>query len=366
MKAVKLAGIRLVNYIIDGINWKDHKDIVLDFWVSYKCREFGYVPKQFFNMFTVEELPTVAQGQYEQWFNGYNFQSTDDKDWIDFVNGTLNVFYHTKDPIMLGDDEWYVDLMKSEIEAREIAETQLYHGNPNINSFWKLDTNSKPEEVGGRRNGYLFTQPLNKITPMETRDHYWAVAFQCPETVKLSYDDEGTTKSKCINWAANCTHMTLLRIASDGRFIIEPVFVEGKAWKGDRYVPHGEIIKTPLTGDALTKYINQNFHQLYGIWDEIDAEIKTTREAVNQRKNAVNTFNDEEVKISKIIDDVKDFIEDGNVSEYRRQRNKMVRQAIRDKNKLREREIKKKIRELEKQKNKQNTRKSDKLNAFKN
>jgi hypothetical protein len=160
--------------------------------------------------------------------------------------------------------------------------------------------------------------------------------------------------------------MTLLRIASDGRFIIEPVFVEGKAWKGDRYVPHGEIIKTPLTGDALTKYINQNFHQLYGIWDEIDAEIKTTREAVNQRKNAVNTFNDEEVKISKIIDDVKDFIEDGNVSEYRRQRNKMVRQAIRDKNKLREREIKKKIRELEKQKNKQNTRKSDKLNAFKN
>jgi hypothetical protein len=147
MKAVKLAGIRLVNYIIDGINWKDHRDIVLDFWVSYKCREFGYVPKQFFNMFTVEELPTEAQGQYEQWFNGYNFQSTDDKDWIDFVNGTLNVFYHTKDPIMLGEDEWYVDLMKSEIEAREIAEAQLYHGNPNINSFWKLDTNSKPEEV---------------------------------------------------------------------------------------------------------------------------------------------------------------------------------------------------------------------------
>jgi hypothetical protein len=43
----------------------------------------------------------------------------------------------------------------------------------------------------------------------------------------------------------------------------------------------------------------------------------------------------------------------------------MVRQAIRDKNKLREREIKKKIRELEKQKNKESVRKSDKINPFK-
>ena len=266
---------------------------------------------------------------------------------------------------MLEDEEWFVDLMKSEIEAREIAETQLYHGNPNINSFWKLDTNSKPEEVGGRRNGYLFTQPLNKISPAETRGHYWAVAFQCPETVKLAYDDNGTKKSKCINWAANCKHMTLLRIASDGRFIIEPVFVEGKAWRGDRYVPNGEILKTPLTGDALSKYIKQNIQQMYGMWVDIDAEIKEDREAINQRKNAVNTFSDEEVKISKVLDDVKEFIDEGNVSEFRRKRNKMVRQAIRDKNKLREREIKKKIRELEKQKNKENTRKSDKINPFK-
>lgn len=365
MKAVKIAGIRLVNYITDGINWKDHRDIVLDFWISFKCREYGYVPTQFTNMFIVDELPTEAQKLYEEWFNEYNFQTTEDKDWIEFVNGTLNVFYHTSDPMILSDDEWYVDLMKSEIEAREIAETQLYHGNPNINSFWKLDTNSKPEEVGGRRNGYLFTQPLNKITPPDTRGFYWAIAFQCKETVQLSYDDNGVKKSKCINWAANCTHMTLLRIASDGRFIIEPVFVEGKAWKGDRTIPNGEIITTPLTGDALSKYIRQNFKQMYGIWDEIDAEIKEDREAINQRKNAVNTFNDEEVKISKILDDVKEFVDEGNVSDFRRNRNKMVRQAIRDKNKLREREIKKKIRELEKQKNKESVRKSDKINPFK-
>jgi hypothetical protein len=159
--------------------------------------------------------------------------------------------------------------------------------------------------------------------------------------------------------------MTLLRIASDGRFIIEPVFVEGKAWKGDRTIPNGEIITTPLTGDALSKYLRQNFKQMYGIWDEIDAEIKEDREAINQRKNAVNTFNDEEVKISKILDDVKEFVDEGNVSDFRRNRNKMVRQAIRDKNKLREREIKKKIRELEKQKNKESVRKSDKINPFK-
>jgi hypothetical protein len=116
---------------------------------------------------------------------------------------------------------------------------------------------------------------------------------------------------------------------------------------------------------ALSKYLRQNFKQMYGIWDEIDAEIKEDREAINQRKNAVNTFNDEEVKISKILDDVKEFVDEGNVSDFRRNRNKMVRQAIRDKNKLREREIKKKIRELEKQKNKESVRKSDKINPFK-
>jgi hypothetical protein len=365
MKAVKLAGIRLVNYIMDGINWKDHKDIVLDFWVAFKCRESGYVSKQFDSMFTVEELPVEAQNAYETWFNSFNFQTTEDKDWIEFVNGTLNIFYHTSDPMMVDEDEWYVDLMKSEVEAREIAETQLYHGNPNINSFWKLDTNSKPEEVGGRRNGYLFTQPLEKIMPQDTRTYFWGVVFQCPDTIKLFYDDAGTRRSKCINWAANCKHMTLVRIASDGRFIIDPVFVEGKAWKGDRYVPNGDVIKTPLTGGALVKYIKQNFQMMYGIWDEIDEEIKSDRENTNQRKNAINTFNDEEVKVSKVIDNVPEFIENGNVSEFRRDRNKQIRQAIRDKNKLRDREIKKKIRELEKQKTKENTRKGDKLNAFK-
>lgn len=364
MKAVKLAGIRLVNYIQDGINWKDHKSIVLDFWVSFKCRESGYSSSQFDGMYTVEELPTEVQGIYEEWFKNFDFQTEQDTDWLEFVNGTLNIFYHTKDPMEMKEGTWYVDLMQSEIKAREIVEEQLYHGNPNINAFWKIETNSKSEEVGGRRNGYIFSQPLDKITPDETRNHYWAVAYQCPETVKLTYIDKDEQKSKCINWAANCTHMTLLQIAGDGRFIIVPIFVKGKVWKGDRTIPSGNVMTKPLTGSGLLSYIQENFYNMYGIWDEVDEEVKEGRESSNQRKNAVNTMNDEEVKLSEVIDNVDNFIEDGNVSPQRRDQNKQIRQAVRDKNKLREREIKKKIRGLEKEKRKAGERTSKKLNAL--
>ena len=158
--------------------------------------------------------------------------------------------------------------------------------------------------------------------------------------------------------------MTLLKITSAGRFLVERVFVEGKAWRRDRYVPQDDVPDYPLTGGALTKHIIQNFHDMYGIWDEIDQEIKQSKEASNQRKNAINTFNDEEVKVSKVLDDVDKFIVDGNVSPKRRERNKKIRQAIREKNKLREREIKKKIRELEKSKRKKDKRDRTKFNPF--
>jgi hypothetical protein len=254
--------------------------------------------------------------------------------------------------------------MKSEVKAREICETQIYHGNPNINSFWKLDTNSKPEEVGGRRNGYIFTNELKDISPKDTKGFYWAVAFQCTETVKLSYRDKDGLKSKCINWAANATHMTLLKITTAGRFLVDRVFVEGKAWRRDRYIPQDDVPTYPLTGAALNKHIVQNFYDMYGVWDEIDAEIKDAKEASNQRKNAINTFNDEEVKVSEVLNNVKDFIMDGNVPAKRRERNKKIRQAIREKNKLREREIKKKIREIEKSKRKKDKRDRTKFNPF--
>ena len=364
MKAVKLAGIRLINYINDSINWKDHKDIVLDFWVSFKCSESSYSSSQFDGMYTVESLPTEVQKIYENWFKDFDFQTEEDKDWLEFVNGTLNIFYHTKDPTEMKEATWYIDLMQSEIKAREIVEEQLYHGNPNINAFWKIETNSKPEEVGGRRNGYIFSQPLEKISANDTKGHYWAVVYQCPETVKLTYMDKDEPKSKCINWAANCKHMTLIQITSDGRFVLVPVFIKGKVWKGDRMVPSGEVIQNPLMAVGLLSYIKENFYNMYGIWDEVDEEVKDTRESSNQRKNAVNTMNDEEIKLSEVIDDTELFIDEGNVSPKRRDENKRIRQAVRDKNKLREREIKKKIRALEKEKRNAGERTSKKLNAL--
>jgi hypothetical protein len=166
MKSVKKAGIRLINYIHDSINWKDHKDIVLDFWIVYKARNQGYNAKMFQNMYYVEDLPVKAQKDYEEWFNHYDFQNVDDKDWLKFIDGTINIFYHTSNPTMMPEDTWYVTLLKSEVKAREICETQIFHGNPNLNSFWKLETNTKAEEVGGRRNGYIFFFSL-KVLPIK-------------------------------------------------------------------------------------------------------------------------------------------------------------------------------------------------------
>ena len=92
MKSVKIAGIRLVNYINDSINWKDHKDIVLDFWISNKCKDYGYNSLQFKGMGYADDLPIKALEHYEEWFGGYDFQN-EDKDWLEFVEGTLNIFY---------------------------------------------------------------------------------------------------------------------------------------------------------------------------------------------------------------------------------------------------------------------------------
>jgi hypothetical protein len=177
--------------------------------------------------------------------------------------------------------------------------------------------------------------------------------------------DGDKKKTKCINWVANCDHMTLLRIAGDGRFIVEQVFVEGKAWRHDRHVPQNNLPRTPLSGKGLAEHMKHNFYEMYGIWDEIDNKVKEENESTNQRKNAVNTFNDEEVKISKVLDkSVEKFIDDGNVSPGRRERNKAIRQVIRDKNKIRNSEIRKKIRELKKEKGKQDKRNSNRLNVF--
>ena len=117
-----------------------------------KCRGDGFNPHDFDKIYRVIELPTAAQKKYAEWFGKFDFQC-EDEDWINFVNGTLNLFYHTFDPIEEEDGLGYIELMQSEVDARTICETQVYHGLPNINTFWKVDTNSKTEEVGGRRQG---------------------------------------------------------------------------------------------------------------------------------------------------------------------------------------------------------------------
>ena len=89
MKAKKLAGIRLINYINGGITWDTHKDIILDFWIMNKCRNDGFNPHDFDKYSRVIQLPTAAQKKYAEWFGKFDFQC-EDEDWINFVNGTLN------------------------------------------------------------------------------------------------------------------------------------------------------------------------------------------------------------------------------------------------------------------------------------
>lgn len=341
MKARKIAGVRLVNYINGGINWKDHKDVILDFWIMKKCKDDGYTPYQFRDKFRVVELPTEAQEKYKNWFDKYDFQNESDKEWLDFVNGTLNLFYHTDTPRQEDDECWFIDMMQSEVEARQIVTEQVYHGSPNLNAFWKIETNSKPEEVGGRRNGYIYVSKLGEVKPADTEGYYWGVVFQCPETVSLGFDDNGKNRRKCIAWAANAEHMTLVRIGADGRFTIVPVFVEGKAWKSDRWIPEGSVSKAPMSAQGLLKYITERFQPLYGVWDNIDAKVKNVREQSTARLTALNTMNDEEIKVSKVIGDINKFVREGNVSDERREYNKQVRKAVMKKLRIREKEARK-------------------------
>lgn len=362
MKARKIAGVRLVNYINDGITWKSHKDVILDFWIVKKCQQYGYTPYQFRNMFYVVNLPTEAQEKYKQWFESYNFQNDTDKDWLDFVNGTLNLFYHTDNPVQEDDKCWYIDLMQSEVEARKIVTEQVYHGSPNLDAFWKISTDSKSEEVGGRRNGYIYVSKLGEVTPKDTDGYYWGVVFQCPETVSLGFDDNGRKRRKCIAWAANAEHMTLVQVGADGRFRIVPVFVEGKAWKADRWIPEGQVNQSPMSAQALLKYVTGNFSSLYGVWDRIDEKVKGIREQSTARLTALNTLNDEEVKVGRVIGDLDKFVREGNVSDEKREYNKEVRKAVLKKLRIREKEARKVARDVAKAERRKEQRQRSKIN----
>lgn len=255
--------------------------------------------------------------------------------------------------------------MKSEEKAREICESQIFHGAPNIDSFFKVDPNTLSAEVAGRRNGYIYSDELANIKPADTRGFYWGVAFMAPESVKLFYDvGEKTDSSKIISWAASCKNMTLLQISSNGKFIVKRVFVKGKAWKQDRYVPQDMAPSKAYVGYALEQYFKKYYYDMYGIWEEIDEEVKEIKENINKRKNAVNTMNDEEVDVGRILQDVNEFIEDGNVSDEEREKNEKIRKNIKEKNKLRERAIRNKVREAKKAKRKKEKRERRKLNPL--
>lgn len=364
LKANKLAGVRLVNYWKSGINFKDHANILLDFWIKFKSRDYGFVPVSLKNFYYVEDLPNSAKEAYEEWFNSYDFQNTDDKDYLKFVDGTLNFFYHTESPKEMPEETWFVCLFKSEEKAREIAETQIWHGSPNLNAWTRLETNTKSDEIAGRRNGYIFSTELEFVKPQDTRGFFWAVCFQSRESVKLYYKDGQSEASKIISWAAHQEHSTLLQITSDGRFIVKPVAVEGKGGKIDKNVPAALTPTRTYVGYALGQYLTKNFFEMYGYNDSIDEEIKYIKENTNQRKNAVNTMNDESVKIGKVIPDIEKFIEIGNTTKEDRERNKSLRKNIKEKNKFREKEIKKKVREARKELEKQARTDRQRLNPF--
>lgn len=365
MKAKKLAGIRLFNYLSDGINWKDHKDVILDYWINNVAPQYNYKPNQFQGFVTVESLPTLVQKQYEQWFKSFNFQTKDDPKWVNFVNGTLNIFYHTYGYKEDAPGIWYVEMMKSEIKAREIVENQFFHGNPNLNSFMKIETNSKPEEVGGRRNGYLYVRKLGHIKPAQTQGYFWAVAFTCDESVTIKYNSNGKEEERSICWAANPEHLTLLKITSDGRFIIVPCEVRKKLWMDRRVVPEGNISNAPMEGSKLVNYLNKNFNVMYGVFDTIKKKVDTARVNASARKNALITMSDEEVMVGDVLPvGPEEFIEKGNVSPEQLEFNKKRRRSIHQANVKHRKEVRAKMREIEKAERKKEKAKEMSYNMF--
>ena len=169
---------------------------------------------------------------------------------------------------------------------------------------------------------------LTDLQPIDTKEYYWGVVFQCNETVSLAYSDHGVTKRKCINWAANAEHMTLVQVNADGRLKIIPVYVEGKSWKASRMIPEGVVQQSPMSPAGLNSYITSHYDSLYGVWDRIDQSVKTARENTTARINALNVMNDEEVKVSKVIGNVEKFIKEGNVPPKKLEYNKDVRKAL--------------------------------------
>ena len=144
--------------------------------------------------------------------------------------------------------------------------------------------------------------------------------------------------------------------------MIVPVFVEGKTWKADRWIPEGSINQKPMSSAGLLNYINQNFHRLYGIWDQIDDKVKNIREQSTARLTAVNVMNDEEIKLSRVIGNIDKFVREGNVPDERREYNKEVRQNLMKRLRERDKEARAQVREIAKAEKRKDKNERAKIN----
>jgi hypothetical protein len=118
-----------------------------------------------------------------------------------------------------------------------------------------------------------------------------------------------------------------------------------------------------MSSQALLRYITDKFGSLYGVWDNIDAKVKHVREQSTARLTALNTMNDEEVKVGRVIGDLQKFVREGNVSDEKREYNKEVRKAVLKKLRIREKEARKVARDIAKAERRKAVRDRSKINA---
>jgi hypothetical protein len=112
----------------------------------------------------------------------------------------------------------------------------------------------------------------------------------------------------------------------------------------------------------LLSYITDNFASLYGVWDTIDEKVKGIREQSTARLTALNTLNDEEIKVGKVIGDIEKFVREGNVSDKRREYNKEIRQAVIKKLRIRDKESHRVANDIAKAEKRKETRERAKYN----
>lgn len=324
MRAAKMSGERLRTYLEKGIDWKFHKDIVLEYWKRYVAIAEGIPENAIKDIVHANELQPQHFDAFKRWFDTKkkesNFQM-EDSNWLNFIDGTLNIFYKTKDPELLDGEQWFIYPTNAEEKAKEWVENQAIRGNPNINTFWKINEYAKPEETSGKRNGFIYSIKLNTADKNELGKYNFGVIYQAEGSVSLKYQNGTKEDTKCISWAGDCTNIMMVKIYPSGRMLIYPVVNT----KELRTIPEGKVPTDALFGKQLVEYLKSRYQELFGNYESRKEEEKEEKASVNARKSAINTLSDEEVNITSSISNVKKFIEQGNVSDERRELNEQKR-----------------------------------------